>query len=116
MGEVRATAAAEAVIERLREKHGPLVIHQSGGCCEGSAAMCLRASDLPPGPNDLRLGTLAGAPFVVDREMYRRWRQPDFCIDVLPGAAESFSLEGGEGVHFINSDSNRTKGERWRRR
>ena len=111
MGDVTATPEAEAVIERLREKHGPLVIHQSGGCCDGSAAMCLREGDLPPGPNDLRLGTLAGAPFFVDREMYRRWREPDFRIDVVPGAAESFSLEGPEGVHFVHSNSKATKGE-----
>ncbi|MGA8745620.1 MAG: DUF779 domain-containing protein [Solirubrobacterales bacterium] len=110
MGEVTATPEAEAVIERLREQHGPLVIHQSGGCCDGSAAMCLRERDLPPGPNDVRLGTLAGAPFLVDREMYRRWREPDFHIDVVAGAAESFSLEGPEGVHFVNSDSKARKG------
>ena len=103
MGDVTATPAAEATIERLREKYGPVVFHQSGGCCDGTAAMCLRADDLPAGPNDLQLGSLAGAPFFVDREMYERWREPDFHIDVAPGAAGSFSLEGGEGVHFVDA-------------
>ena len=107
MGEVKATPAAEALIGRLREKHGPIVFHQSGGCCDGSAAMCLRADDLPPGPNDLQLGTIADAPFFVDRDMYRRWHEPDFLIDVAAGAADSFSLEGPEGVHFFHASGGR---------
>ncbi len=107
MGEVAATPEAEEVINRLRQKHGPIVFHQSGGCCDGSTAMCLREGELPPGPNDLRLGTLAGAPFFVDRDLYQRLREPDYLIDVAPGAAESFSLEGMEGVHFVHADASR---------
>lgn len=102
MGVVRATPAATEVIERLRATHGPLVLHQSGGCCDGSAVMCLRADELPPGPNDVELGTVAGAPFLVDRELYERWGEPDFELDVADGPADSFSLEGTEGVHFVD--------------
>jgi uncharacterized protein len=101
MPEVRGTAAAVEAIERLSAKHGPIVFHQSGGCCEGSAAMCLRESELPPGPNDIELGELAGVPFLIDRDQYKRWGRPDFVIDVAPGASDSFSLEGAEGVHFV---------------
>jgi uncharacterized protein len=99
---LHATPAAVETIERLREKHGSIVVHQSGGCCDGSAAMCLRESELPPGPNDVVLGKIVDVPFVIDAEQYERWGRPDFEIDVAPGAAESFSLEGAEGVHFIS--------------
>ncbi|HEX2708353.1 MAG TPA: DUF779 domain-containing protein [Solirubrobacterales bacterium] len=102
MDRVSATPGAVETIERLREKHGAIVLHQSGGCCDGSAAMCLRESELPPGPNDLTLGSIADVPFLIDAEQYERWGRPDFEIDVAPGGAESFSLEGPEGVHFIS--------------
>ena len=111
MDRVSATPAALETIERLREKHGSIVIHQSGGCCDGSAAMCLTAAELPPGPNDVQLGTIAASPFVIDREQYERWGRPRFEIDVAPGAAESFSLEGPEGVHFISRAPTTTSDE-----
>jgi len=107
MGAVAATPEAAELIERLRERHGALVFHQSGGCCDGSAAMCLRADDLPPGPNDVRLGEIAGAPFYVDAEQYRRWREPELLIDVGPGRAGGFSLEEREGVHFVSRTESR---------
>jgi uncharacterized protein (DUF779 family) len=66
--------------------------------------MCLGASELAPGPGDVRLGDIGGAPFYVDREQYERWRRPAFVIDVAPGPAESFSLEGLEGVHFVTRE------------
>ncbi len=99
---VTATPAAVEAIQRLREKHGPIVFHQSGGCCDGSDAMCLTESELPPGPNDLRLGEIGGVSFLIDRDQFERWGRPRFVIDVAPGAAESFSLEGSEGVHFVS--------------
>ena len=102
MASVHATPAAVETIERLREKHGAIVFHQSGGCCDGSAAMCLTQAELPPGPNDVLLGEIASVPFVIDRDQHERWGRPSFEIDVAPGASESFSLEGAEGVHFIS--------------
>lgn len=102
---VTATPAAVEMIERLRAKHGPIVFHQSGGCCDGSAAMCLTAAELPPGPNDVQLGDIGGARFFIDEEQFKRWGRPEFVIDVAPGAAESFSLEGAEGVHFVSRSS-----------
>jgi len=105
MPAVRGTSAAVETIERLRDKHGPIVFHQSGGCCEGSCAMCLTESELPPGPNDVELGKIAGAPFLIDREQHERWGRPDFVIDVAPGASDSFSLEGAEGMHFVTRPS-----------
>ncbi len=97
---VAATAAARRAIERLRAEHGPLAFFQSGGCCDGSLPICLREGELPPGPNDLMLGRVAGAPFYVDGEQYERWGRPAFVLDVRPGAAEGFSLSLRD-AHFV---------------
>ncbi len=99
---VTASSQALEVIERLQAGHGPLAFFQSGGCCDGSSALCFKKGELPPGPQDLRLGEIGGAPFYIDAEQYERWGKPRFLIDVAPGAADGFSLEGLEGVHFIS--------------
>ncbi len=98
---VTATRAALEVIAHLEAAHGPLMFFQSGGCCEGSAPLCLRREELPIGPHDLMLGELGGAPFYIDAEQYERWGRPRFRVDVAPGAAEGFSLESVEDVHFV---------------
>ncbi len=98
---VVATPAALEVIDRLGATYGPVMFFQSGGCCDGSSPMCLRDGELPLGPTDLRLGEIGGAPFYIDGEQYERWRRPQFLIDVSPGAAEGFSLEGLVDVHFV---------------
>ena len=92
--------AVEAVL-RLAARHGPVVLHQSGGCCDGSSPMCLLAAEMPPGPADVLLGDVAGAPFYINAEQDTRWGHPSFLVDVQPGAATSFSLEGSDGVHFV---------------
>ncbi len=98
---VTATPEALAVIERLRAAHGPLAFFQSGGCCDGTVPMCFGEGDMPPGARDVRLGEFGGQPFYIDDEQDERWGRPAFLIDVADGAAESFSLEGLEGVHFV---------------
>ncbi len=98
---VTATPAALELIGRLSAAHGPLAFHQSAGCCDGSAPMCLHAEELPAGRYDIRLGELAGAPFYIDSELYERFGRPSFEIDVAPGAGEGFSLEGAQGVRFV---------------
>jgi uncharacterized protein (DUF779 family) len=99
---VRATAAALEIIDRLVQRHGPVVFFQSGGCCDGSSAMCLLAEELPAGPADVLLGSIGGASFYIDGDQYERWNRPAFVIDVADGPADGFSLEGGEGVHFVS--------------
>jgi len=98
---VSATRAALEVIDRLEGAHGPLAFFQSGGCCDGTSPICLKDGELPAGPHDLLLGKIGGAPFYIDAEQYERWGRPRFEIDVRPGAAEGFSLEGLAGVHFL---------------
>jgi uncharacterized protein len=98
---VQGTPAALEAIRRLEAAHGPLMFFQSGGCCDGTSPMCLKDGELPLSPHDVRLGELGGAPFYIDGEQYERWGRPRFEIDVSPGAAEGFSLEGLDGVHFV---------------
>jgi uncharacterized protein (DUF779 family) len=97
---VTATPAALELLERLRAQHGDLIVHMSGGCCDGSSPMCLRAADLPASPHDVRLGALAGVPVVIDADQDRRWNRPSFHVDVAAGEAGGFSLEALENLHF----------------
>ncbi|MGO9892220.1 MAG: DUF779 domain-containing protein [Solirubrobacteraceae bacterium] len=99
---VAATPAALEVIHRLEAAHGPLMFFQSGGCCDGTSPICLKDGELPAGPHDVRLGHIGGAAFYIDSDQYQRWGSPRFLIDVSPGGAEGFSLEGLEGVHFVS--------------
>jgi uncharacterized protein (DUF779 family) len=97
---ISATARATEMLRRLVLRHGPLVLFQSGGCCDGSLPLCLLASDLAPGPGDLLLGEIAGVPFYIDAEQYHRWSEPEFVLDVASGAPEGFSL-GLPDAHFV---------------
>ena len=97
---ITATPAALDLLERLRAEHGELIIHISGGCCDGSSPMCLRAADLPASPHDVQLGAITGVPVVIDGDQDRRWQHPSFHLDVAPGAAGGFSLEALEDLHL----------------
>jgi uncharacterized protein len=97
---VTASDAALRAIERLQAEHGPLAFFQSGGCCDGSLPICLERGELPPGPGDVLLGTVGGAPFYVDAEQYRRWGSPELVLDMRAGAAEGFSFSTRD-AHFI---------------
>jgi uncharacterized protein (DUF779 family) len=99
---VVATETALALIRKLREQHGPLMFHQSGGCCDGSAANCYREGELMVLPQrDRLLGTLGGVPFYISHSQYETWKQTQLVIDVVPGRGGTFSLEGPEGLAFI---------------
>jgi uncharacterized protein len=97
---VSATPAALSLLGRLQARHGQLVVHISGGCCDGSSPMCLRAHDLPAGPNDARLGAVADADVVIDAAQDARWGHPEFRLDVAPGPAGGFSLDALEDEHL----------------
>ncbi len=99
-GRVSATPPVLELLERLAARYGPLVIHQSGGCCDGSSPICLPAAELPPGPEDVLLGVVGDTPVFVDRDQDARWRRPVLRIGLSPGPAMGFSLEGTEGVHL----------------
>ncbi|MGK2878105.1 MAG: DUF779 domain-containing protein [Solirubrobacterales bacterium] len=99
---VTATPQALELIARMKEEHGPLAVFLSGGCCDGSSPICLLDGELPPGPGDHLLGTLDDVPFYIDEDQFKRWREPEFLIDVRPGAAEGFSLSGSD-AHLVTS-------------
>ena len=98
---VRMTPEAEALVERLRARHGPLLFHQSGGCCDGSAPMCYPRSDFKVGQRDVFLGTVAGCPFYIGGAQFEYWSHTELIIDVVPGRGAGFSVESPEGVRFL---------------
>jgi uncharacterized protein (DUF779 family) len=98
---VVATPAALTLIGELRARHGPLMFHQSGGCCDGSAPMCFAAGDLIVGEADVRLGEIGGAPFYMTRAQFEYWQHTQLVIDVVAGAGGMFSLESGTGRRFL---------------
>jgi len=99
---ILATDAAVAMIAALRAKHGPLMFHQSGGCCDGSAPMCYPAGEFRVGTQDVLLGQVAGdVPVWIGAAQFDYWRHTQVTIDVVPGRGAGFSLEGPEGVRFV---------------
>ncbi|WP_066583835.1 DUF779 domain-containing protein [Sphingomonas pruni] len=99
---ILATDAAVAMIAALRAKHGQLMFHQSGGCCDGSAPMCYPAGEFRVGTQDVLLGQVAGdVPVWIGAAQFDYWRHTQVTIDVVPGRGAGFSLEGPEGVRFV---------------
>jgi uncharacterized protein len=97
------TPAATAEVRRLKQIHGPLIFHQSGGCCEGSMPMCFSQQDFHVGSGDVLLGTVDDVPFYIDGEQWRRWGGDkfQFIIDLVPSTSDSFSLEASDDVRFV---------------
>jgi uncharacterized protein len=99
--QVVATDAALALIEELRARHGALMFHQSGGCCDGSAPMCFAQGEFIVGDDDVHLGDIGGAPFYISGPQYEYWCHTQLIIDVVPGRGGMFSLEGPTGRRFL---------------
>lgn len=116
---VRATTAAMDLLRRLRGLHGPLMLHQSGGCCDGSAPMCYPASEFVIGDHDVLLGLLdlrlrVGeqpasapepgdiAPVWISGPQFAAWQHTQLVLDVVPGRGSGFSLESPEGCRFLS--------------
>jgi uncharacterized protein (DUF779 family) len=98
---VVATDAALALIGILIKKHGPLMFHQSGGCCDGSAPMCYPRGEFLLGENDRLLGEIGDQPFYMGASQFEYWQHTQLIIDVVPGRGGMFSLEGPEGLRFL---------------
>src|ERR1700746_741922 len=99
---VTATPQALALIEKLRAQHGPLMFHQSGGCCDGSAPMCYPAKEFRVGAQDVHLGRIAECDFYIGAAQFEYWRHTQLLIDVVPGRGSGFSLEAPEGMRFLS--------------
>jgi uncharacterized protein len=98
---VIATPAALALIEQLQRCHGPLMFHQSGGCCDGSSPMCYPAGEFRTGGSDVRLGAIGNVPFYIGAAQFEYWQHTQLIIDVVSGRGAGFSLEAPEGVRFL---------------
>ncbi len=99
--QVLASEAALALIEKLKAKHGELMFHQSGGCCDGSSPMCFPKGEFLTGDSDVLLGEIGGAEFYMSRSQFEYWKHTQLTVDVVPGRGGMFSVEGSEGVRFL---------------
>jgi uncharacterized protein (DUF779 family) len=98
---VSATPAALALIAQLQAKHGALLFHQSGGCCDGSAPMCFPANEFLVGDVDVKLGDIGGVPFYMSQAQFAYWEHTHLIIDAIPGSGGMFSLERPTGLRFL---------------
>jgi uncharacterized protein len=106
---VALTPAAVDLLRMLWERHGPLMFHQSGGCCDGSSPMCYSAGEFTTGDSDVLLGLFdlsdGGQPmpleFWMSREQFTYWSHTHLAVDVVPGRGSGFSVEAPEGKRFL---------------
>ena len=115
---VVALPAAIELLDRLRDKHGPLMMHQSGGCCDGSSPMCYPQGEFMVGDREVLLGVLDlrlflgqvradapadddGVPVWISPQQFAAWEHTQLVLDVVPGRGAGFSVEGPEGVRFL---------------
>ena len=103
---VAVTDAAASLIRDLTAQHGPLMFHQSGGCCDGSAPMCYPVGMFLIGSGDVRLGDLdvgldAPVEVYMSESQFEYWKFTHLTIDVVPGRGAGFSVEGPTGMRFL---------------
>ncbi len=102
---VAATPAAVELLAKLTDTHGPLLLHQSGGCCDGSAPMCYGRNEFIVGDRDVFLGLIgppdAPVPVYIGGQQFEYWSHTHLTIDVVPGRGAGFSLEAPEGFRFL---------------
>ncbi|CAN5304607.1 DUF779 domain-containing protein [soil metagenome] len=107
------TAAAVELLTTLQERHGALMFHQSGGCCDGSSPMCYPEGDFLVGDRDVLLGLLdtgakgfakqpSGVPVWIGDAQFELWKNTQLVIDAVPGRGGGFSLEAPEGMRFLS--------------
>ncbi|OBG71063.1 hypothetical protein A5700_12835 [Mycobacterium sp. E1214] len=110
------TAPAAELLASLQERHGPVMFHQSGGCCDGSSPMCYPRGDFLVGDRDVLLGVLDvgadGVPVWISGPQYQAWKHTQLVIDVVPGRGGGFSLEAPDGVRFLSRGRVFTEEER----
>ncbi|MCR9064997.1 MAG: DUF779 domain-containing protein [Cytophagales bacterium] len=98
---VNVTPAAEKIIKKLRKKYGPLIFHQSGGCCDGSSPMCFQKEDFFINETDVFLGEIVDCNFYMARDQFEYWKHTHLTVDIVEGRGSSFSLEIPLGLRFI---------------
>jgi uncharacterized protein len=100
------TEAAADLLRRLQDRHGALMFHQSGGCCDGSSPMCYPDGEFIVGDRDILLAILDvgddGVPVWISGPQFEAWKHTQLVIDVVPGRGGGFSLEAPEGMRFLS--------------
>ena len=100
-GNVSATPAALALLAEIIADHGPVIFHQSGGCCDGSSPMCYPVGEFVVGDHDVLLGHMGGAPVYIGGPQYEAWKHTDLIIYVVSGRGGMFSLDNGRERRFL---------------
>jgi uncharacterized protein (DUF779 family) len=100
------TEGAADMLRRLTRIHGPLMFHQSGGCCDGSSPMCFPDGEFITSEADIHLGDLDAdlpdpIPFWMSVSQYEYWKHTHLTVDIVPGRGSGFSVEAPEGVRFL---------------
>lgn len=117
---VEATEAARALLAEVRAAHGPVLFHQSGGCCDGSAPMCYAVAEFRIGENDVWLGQIDGADVWIGGRQFLAWAHTKLVLDAVRGRGASFSLEAPSGRRFLTRSRLFTEAEQaalpWPRR
>src|SRR3712207_4712187 len=98
---VTATPAALDLIAAITRDHGPVMFHQSGGCCDGSSPMCYARGDFLLADHDVLLGHIGDTPVYIGGQQFERWRHTQLILDVVPGRGGMFSLDNGRELRFL---------------
>ncbi|EYD75993.1 hypothetical protein Rumeso_02422 [Rubellimicrobium mesophilum DSM 19309] len=101
LDKVTATPEALALLAEIVADHGPVLFHQSGGCCDGSSPMCYPQGEFIVGDLDVKLGEIGGMPVYISSSQYEAWKHTDLVIDVVPGRGGMFSLDNGREKRFL---------------
>ncbi len=99
--QVTATPAALELLAQIVAEHGPVLFHQSGGCCDGSSPMCYAQGDFRIGERDVKLGEIGGMPVYISASQYEVWKHTRLIIDAIPGRGGMFSLDNGREMRFL---------------
>ena len=98
---VAITDEAKKIVEQMKEQHGKLIFHQSGGCCDGSSPMLISKDDLYLDESDILLGEVAGVSFYMNQDQYEYWKHTHLTVDITKGRGSSFSVEIPLGIRFV---------------
>jgi uncharacterized protein len=96
------TEKAAELLHRLQRRHGPVMFHQSGGCCDGSSPMCYPDGEFLVGDRDVLLGILEEATVWISGPQFEAWKHTQLVIDAVPGRGGGFSMEAPEGMRFLS--------------
>lgn len=108
---VTATPDALRLLGEIIADHGPVLFHQSGGCCDGSSPMCYPQGDFLIGDRDVQLGEIGGMPFYISGSQFELWKHTDLIIDVVKGRGGMFSLDNGREQRFLTRSTICTPGQ-----